>query len=93
MIDVPSVWRLAVLAAALGTLPAVMLMGRLTEWWVGSSPAAVLLRSHWGGRRAQPGRVARRAARSTTQTPAGAGRAPDRPASAGHHRHDPAGGA
>lgn len=44
MIDVPPVWRLVVLAVAFGTLPAVVLVGRLTEWWAGSSPAATLLR-------------------------------------------------
>jgi len=93
VIDVPPGWRLVVLALAFGTLPAVVLVGRLTEWWTGSSPAAVLLRSHWGGRRAQASRVTRRAARRTTQTPAGVGRAPDRPAPAGHHRHDRVGGA
>ncbi len=75
MIELPLVWRLVLVAVAFGTLPAVVLVGWVIEWWAGSSPYAVLLRSHLCGRRAQ----ARRAARRITRFLAGAGRGPDRP--------------
>ncbi|MGH3907917.1 MAG: hypothetical protein ACRDTE_27625 [Pseudonocardiaceae bacterium] len=45
------------MAVAFGTLPAVVVVGRLMDWWAGCSPAAVLLRSHLRGWRAHARRV------------------------------------
>ncbi|MGH4018719.1 MAG: hypothetical protein ACRDT0_05650 [Pseudonocardiaceae bacterium] len=93
MIELPLVWRLVPWAVAFGTLQ-VVLVGWLIQWWAGSSRAAVLLRSDLRRRRrARVCRVLRRAARPSTRIPAGAGRAPDRPAPAGHRGHDQASGA